>query len=326
MAPAALAPVADRLRRLRDRAAAARSSSSRGAGGSRAGPPQPLFAGIPRRGGGRDGQRVVIVGASSGIGRGVALAFAGRGARLLLAARSRSDLAAVQAECRAAGAAACAIAPTDVTRAADCAALQVAAARDLAGGVDLLVLAAGIGCHQTEGSAWGTDAAAAEAYERTMAVNFFGCMAALRALLPLLQERKGHIVVMSSASALVGLPSRAAYCASKAALHAGVEALVADARWDVTVTEVFAVSISGTRLREKGIRVGGSGAAPAEHTGAETEVPAEQVVERVVAAADARQRRVYMPAKLRLLPVLKHSVPARADALLERMVWRKSRL
>eukprot|EP01065_Artemidia_motanka_P028490 TRINITY_DN33895_c0_g1_i1.p2 TRINITY_DN33895_c0_g1~~TRINITY_DN33895_c0_g1_i1.p2 ORF type:complete len:309 (+),score=60.41 TRINITY_DN33895_c0_g1_i1:50-928(+) len=279
-----------------------------------------------RRGGRRltgDGAapRVVVVGAGAGIGRGVAIAMAARGARLVIAARTRSDLVRVQEDCMAAGAGSCAVSVTDVT--GDCSGLRETSSAELAGGIDLLVVCAGIGCHQTNGAAWRHDEGTAEAFRQTMAVNFFGCMNAMRALLPLVQGRRGHIVVLSSASALVGLPSRAAYCASKAALHAAVEALVADRKWDVTITEVFVVSVSGTKLRERGIR---HGTTDGPASAGSSDIPVEVVVKRVLEAADRRQRRLYLPGRLRLLPAVKHLFPAKADGILERLVWQKARL
>ena len=79
---------------------------------------------------------VLVTGASRGIGRSVALAFAGQGARLVLAARSPDRLAAVEAEIRDLGAEALSV-PTDVTSPADVTALIDAAVSDSGGSMSL---------------------------------------------------------------------------------------------------------------------------------------------------------------------------------------------
>ena len=64
------------------------------------------------------GRRIILTGASEGIGRALALELAARGARLALAARDRDRLESVAQECRARGADALAV-PTDVTKSQD---------------------------------------------------------------------------------------------------------------------------------------------------------------------------------------------------------------
>ena len=89
-----------------------------------------------------------------------------------------------------------------------------------AGGIDALIANAGI-AHP--GAVEDLDAAA---MRRVMDTNFFGAMWTTRAVLPAMRERgSGCIVVMSSLSALVGLPGEGIYAASKAALEVASESL-----------------------------------------------------------------------------------------------------
>ena len=81
--------------------------------------------------------RVILTGASEGIGRALALALASRGARLVLAARDRERLETLAQECRGRGAEARAL-PTDVTNQQDCEWL-VAEAVNAFGGIDVVV-------------------------------------------------------------------------------------------------------------------------------------------------------------------------------------------
>ena len=89
-----------------------------------------------------DGKAVIVTGASSGIGRAVALQLAAEGARLALAARSAERLEAVVQDCRQRGCQAIAV-PTDVSDEAQCRAL-VERARDEYGRLDMLVNYAGM--------------------------------------------------------------------------------------------------------------------------------------------------------------------------------------
>ncbi|MBY0459601.1 MAG: SDR family NAD(P)-dependent oxidoreductase, partial [Gemmataceae bacterium] len=112
------------------------------------------------------GKRVILTGASGGIGRAVAFALVKAGCRVALAARSADKLTAVAEPLRAAGGEVLSV-PTDVTEADDRAQL-VTRAVEAFGGLDLLVNNAGVG-------SWGHFADSTEAICRTvMEVNFFG--------------------------------------------------------------------------------------------------------------------------------------------------------
>ncbi|MEZ4358941.1 MAG: SDR family oxidoreductase [Kofleriaceae bacterium] len=168
--------------------------------------------------------RVWIVGASSGIGEAMALAYASRGASLVLSARRQERLAQVAAAARprAGTDAAMHVVPLDVTAAA---AIPEATARawDALGGLDTIVLCAGVSqrslAHET----------VLEVDRRLMEVNYFGPIAIVKALLPRLMERGGgQLIVLSSVAGRVGTPLRSAYAASKHALHGFFDSLRAE--------------------------------------------------------------------------------------------------
>lgn len=155
------------------------------------------------------GRRVWITGASSGIGRAVALELAGRGARVILSGRNRAALEQAAGKC---GAGAIPL-PLDVTdRAAN---LQAAAAiRERAGGLDIAVLNAGT-CEYVEARRFDSGV-----FERVMQSNFLGMVYGIEAVLPLLRQSSSpHLVGMSSTVAYGGLPRTEAYGASKAAIR-----------------------------------------------------------------------------------------------------------
>jgi NAD(P)-dependent dehydrogenase (short-subunit alcohol dehydrogenase family) len=135
---------------------------------------------------------VLVTGASRGIGRDVALAFAREGARLILAARSAERLNQVQNEVRDLGVDVLAV-PTDVTSEAAVQAL-VETALNRFGRIDVLVNNAGIGM------VGGVESATfADDVHQTLRASLFGMIAVTQRVLPVLrQQRSGAIVNMSS--------------------------------------------------------------------------------------------------------------------------------
>ncbi len=162
--------------------------------------------------------RLLITGASQGIGLALAEAAARRGAQVLAAARSAERLTALVTRVRNAGGT-IEMVQADVTAPADRQRL-VAAAVEHFGGLDILVNNAGIG-------ATGHFAEASPDRLRTiMEVNFFGLTETTRACLPLL--RQGHrpaIVNISSIAGKRALPARSEYSASKFAVQGFSDAL-----------------------------------------------------------------------------------------------------
>ena len=164
------------------------------------------------------GKVACITGASSGLGRAMALEFARRGAAVGVIARREDRLRQLCDEVRSAGGR-CEFAVADASdRAGIQAALQ--SLTDQLGPCDVLVANAGVGASNTAAE---LDVPAAEACIRT---NLLGPMYAIEAVLPsMLARQAGHIVGVSSIASFKGLPTAAAYCASKAGLSAYLESL-----------------------------------------------------------------------------------------------------
>lgn len=164
------------------------------------------------------GLRVWVIGASSGIGAGLAQALWARGARVAVSARRSAELEQLAA---AHGAAAMAL-PLDVT---DAQAVQPALDRIVGawGGVDLAVLCAGT--HQPV-RAWELEADSAR---RLLEINLHGVIHCLPPLVArLLRQGRGGIAVVSSVAGYAGLPTSLIYGASKAALNNLAETLYLD--------------------------------------------------------------------------------------------------
>jgi len=158
-----------------------------------------------------DGKRVLITGASSGIGAAVAEAFAREGAEVALVARTRDALLTVAARASAHGRPAHVV----VADLGDRGAAERAVAEAVAalGGLDVLVSNAAA----MEFARFGESRP--EAFERTIAVTFLGAVAVVRAALPHLERTGGTIVAVGSITARVPLPAFASYAAAKHALR-----------------------------------------------------------------------------------------------------------
>jgi len=181
-----------------------------------------------------EGMSVVITGASSGIGRATALAFAERGARLTLAARRGRKLAEIARECERLGGRAQYL-ETDVTSAEAMGGLAKAAVRRY-GGIDAWVNDAGVGA---VGRFTETPIAA---HEQTIKTNLIGYIHGAYAALPYFQ-RQGHGVLINVVSfgAFVAAPFAAAYTASKFGLRGLSESLRAELQDypDIHVCDIF---------------------------------------------------------------------------------------
>jgi len=167
------------------------------------------------------GARMLITGASQGIGRALAEAAALAGARVLAAARQESLLHELAQEVRAKGAS-LEVVPADVTSPED-RQKMVEAARRHFGGLDILVNNAGIGAtgHFADGQP--------EHLRKIFEVNLFGLTETTRVFLPLLRQgNRPAIVNISSVAAKRGIPARADYSASKFAVQGFSEALRAE--------------------------------------------------------------------------------------------------
>jgi short-subunit dehydrogenase len=166
-----------------------------------------------------DGARILITGASRGIGEAAALELAGRGARLAIAARGKDELERVSAAIEAAGGAPAAVIPTDVSKEAEVVAMVAVAEKDL-GGIDVLINNAGLGFNAAVAEIDPTD------LRYVFEVNVLAPHIATRAALPgMLERHRGHIVNVGSVASHISAPYLGGYSATKFALKALSDAL-----------------------------------------------------------------------------------------------------
>jgi NADP-dependent 3-hydroxy acid dehydrogenase YdfG len=253
------------------------------------------------------GRVVAITGASAGIGRESALAFAERGARIVVGARRVDLLEELAAFVRAKGGEALAMA-LDVGEREQVDAF-VAAAVARYGRLDVLVNNAGYGVRGT------VAATPPEAYEQLMRVNYLGTVYGCRAAVPVMVTQ-GHGVIIN-VSSIVGhraMPTGGAYAATKAA--------------QISLTEALRVELRGTGVRACSVHPIGTetefGEVQARASGDEAHRPfgpqrsAREVALAIVRCAERPRPEVYPYWPARALVWMNAIMPGVVDLLAAR--------
>ena len=228
------------------------------------------------------GSVVAITGASAGIGRACALAFAARGARVVLGARRLNLLETLAAGVQANGGEALAIS-LDVAEREQVEAF-IGAAVGRYGRLDVLVNNAGYGVRGT------VVATPPDAYERLMRVNYLGTVHGCRAAIPVMIRQRGGVII--NVSSIVGhrsLPTGGAYAATKAAQISLTEAL----RVELDGTGVHACSVHpvGTETEFGEVQARLSGDAAPKPFGPQQSAAA--VADAIVRCAERPRAEVY---------------------------------
>jgi short-subunit dehydrogenase len=260
------------------------------------------------------GKVVVLTGASSGIGRALALALAPQGPKLVLAARDEARLGSLAEECRAKGAAALVV-PTDVTLKEACGRL-VARAREAFGRLDALVLNAGVGMLANF-----EDVKDPEIFGEIMDVNYLGAVYPTYYALQALKESRGQIVVVSSLAGLTGVPLRTGYAASKHALFGFFESLRIELRTTGVSVTIVAPDFVVSEIHERALGGDGkpTGGRLAGHQGFMT---AEACAQGILGAMEARRRTLVMSFRGRAGRIVKVFAPGLIDRIALRAAQR----
>jgi len=160
--------------------------------------------------------RIIITGASSGLGKHLALAYAKHGSQLILLARRQDKLESVAAECRVTGAKVEAIV-ADVN---DFELMKTIGMQLAQTHIDRIIINAGISVGHSAG------VTAFDDFYRLFQTNFLSVHALLEPMIPkLIEQRSGEIVFISSLASLISMPTSVAYSSSKRALNAYAEGL-----------------------------------------------------------------------------------------------------
>ena len=253
------------------------------------------------------GAKVVITGASSGIGRATAEAFAAAGADLVLAARRRSELEDVAKHCTDMGVSAYAVV-TDVSDPDSCRSM-IAEATRLLGSIDVLVNNAGFALYDR------VESAEVDELRQMMDTNYFGALHCTQAVLPgMLERRKGSIIFVSSITGIMGFSAMGGYSATKFAMNGLAEAL-RDEVWDRGIRiSIICPGTTNTEFFAKADR----DKQPAASRMILAMRP-EQVARAIVRAAQSGRYRTILPLTAMVFMRLKELMPRTAHFLMRRV-------
>jgi NAD(P)-dependent dehydrogenase (short-subunit alcohol dehydrogenase family) len=235
------------------------------------------------------GKTVLITGAARGIGLEVARRAHARGANVALVGLEPAELERRAAE----------LGDRAWWREADATDLEameaaVAGAVERFGGVDVVMANAGVAPNGTVAS---IDPAA---FDRTIEVNLLGVFRTVRAALPQVTARRGYVLIVSSASALIHTPLMAAYTASKAGVEAFGDALRAEVAHTGTKVGVAYFSFIDTDMVRRGFDRPSAQAGRERLGGPLSKVaPLAEVGDAVIEGFERRARHVMVPKSLR---------------------------
>ena len=261
------------------------------------------------------GKTALITGASSGLGKRLALDLARRKMNLVLAARSVDALTEVAAQAETLGSALL-VQPTDVTDQTQCR-VTVEKVIDTFGRIDFLILSAGI-------SMWARfeEISDPSIFRKLMETNYLGAINCISPALPYLRASRGTIVAISSAQAVVGMANHTGYSASKHALKGFLEALETEIGEAVHILSVMPGWIQGSNLRTSAFQGDGTPVGRAT-THRSYSVSLQECSSKIVSAMGKGARELYIPSRLRWLPWLRLIVPKWLKARIRQVVDRQ---
>jgi 3-oxoacyl-[acyl-carrier protein] reductase len=245
--------------------------------------------------------RVVVTGASRGIGRAIALAFAESGAEVGLLARSEEELNELALALPGEGHEAVAADVGDRE--------QLKGAIDEFGRVDVVVANAGIAQY---GPFRDMDL---DLVERMTRINWLGTVNTVAAVLPgMLDRARGHIVIVSSGAGHRSFPWAAVYGATKSAQRGFAEAL----RHELSGTGVSLTLVYPGEVKSH-LHDHDEANMPDWYHGKEKAAPAEPLGRAIVQAVEQDKRAVYYPPIVRLLRIVHGVSPQLSDRMLRVM-------
>lgn len=255
-------------------------------------------------------QVVVLLGASSGIGRVTAKQFAAAGSRVVVAARSEEGLQSLVEEITSAGGKA-AFQVVDTT---DLAKVQALAqyAVDAYGTIDTWVQLAGVGVH----AEW--EQTTTEEFRQTLDINVIGMFHGLRAAVPVLRKQGGAFIGLGSVESDVSFPMQAAYAASKHAvlgLLDGVRVEVLHNKEPVSITTVKPAAIDTPFFERAKSKTGVEFAAPPPV------YRPEDVAKTILYAAEHPSRDLYVGGGGRFFAAMNAIAPNVVDKIVAATQW-----
>jgi len=253
--------------------------------------------------------RVLITGASSGIGRATAFEFAAKGAKLILTARRFEYLKELAREIKQAfpGITVPLAIRANVTKIKEVKSL-IKSSVDHFGGIDILINNAGLGVYGD------TERTTIEEFRLLMEVNFMGAVRCILEVLPIMKkENKGLIINIASVAAKHGVPYLGAYSASKAALVALSQSLRAELVDSHVSMMIVYPGYTQTDFFKKEKKLGGA------HRPPEPYASPQKVAEAIVKASQRDKRDLVLSMEGKALTFFKHSMPWLVERAMERI-------
>ncbi len=250
---------------------------------------------------------VIVTGASSGIGKALALECGRRGAKVVLAARREELLKDNVLKISEMGAETF-IVVADVSKESDCERIiELTISRF--GAIHVLINNAGVSMralfHKT-----GSDV-----LRRVIDINFWGTVNCTRYALPYLLKTGGSLVGISSVGGFKGLPGRTGYSASKFAMHGFMEALRTENLKKGLHVLIVCPGFTSTEIREKALTADGSiqGKSPRNE---KRMMNPEQVARRTVDAIVNRRRLLILTLEGKFIIALQRLFPTLLDKII----------
>ena len=247
---------------------------------------------------------VVITGASSGIGKALALEYAQRGANIVMSARNKERLDQAVEDVKAKGVRVLGVV-SDVSVEADCQMLIDKSVAEF-GGINILINNAGISMRAV------FEDTNLDVIRQLMDINFWGTVYCTKFALPFLMARKGSVVGVSSIAGYKGLPGRTGYSSSKFAMHGFLETLRIENMKKglhvlIACPGFTASNIRNTALNEKGEVQGES---PRDEG---KMMSAEEVASHIAKAVEKRKDRLTLTTQGKLTVLLNKFFPKFLD-------------
>ncbi len=251
---------------------------------------------------------VIVTGASSGIGRACAEAFAKKGANLIIAARQFVTLCEITADLQTRYGIKAIAVETDVSKEGDCKHIINQALLSF-GRIDCLVNNAGISMRALFKD---LDLAV---IEKVMNVNFWGTVYCTKYALPEILKSGGTIVGVSSIAGFKGLPGRTGYSASKFAMNGFLEALRTENLKNGINVMIACPGFTSSNIRN--VALNSEAKSQGETTMNESSMmSAEEVALRIVKGVEQKKRLLVMTGKGKLAVLLQKIIPSFTDKLI----------
>jgi short-subunit dehydrogenase len=249
---------------------------------------------------------VIVTGASSGIGKAVAIEFSINGCKVVLAARSESSLSILEKKLLVENPNVIYI-PTDVSKEEDCR-LLIEKTIQKYGRLDILVNNAGLSM-----KALFIDSDI-RVLHRLMNVNFWGTVYCTKYALPYLISSKGSLVGVSSVAGFHGLPLRSGYSASKFAIQGFLETLRIENLSNGLHILLLAPGFTSTEIRKHALLGNGSEQGVSQRDETKMMTP-EYVAKKMLTGIKRKKRNMILSWEGRLTALFQRIIPNIVDRL-----------